>query len=141
MASGYDGYTALAQPNTQYLIDDENGILLSTLIRRYFLGLYYVNAIKFNMSCEAKTKEAVLKAAATWKKLAETNREKSAHKHISSRIIQDALNLSLGETIRRQDEDSSNNDIINDDETNTEFVKDWITIAPIIEGRIVTVDF
>ncbi|CAB4398555.1 unnamed protein product [Rhizophagus irregularis] len=143
MASGYDGYTAFAQPNTQYLVDEENGIILSTLIRRYFLGLYYVNAIKFNMSCESRTKEAVSKAADTWKKLAEKGRDETAQKHISGHTIQNALKLSLGENIKRQNEESSNNDDIIDDEIdskNTEFIKDWVTVAPIIGDRIVTVD-
>ncbi|GBC00114.1 hypothetical protein RclHR1_03750013 [Rhizophagus clarus] len=144
LASGYDGYTAFAKPNTQFLVDEENGILLSTLIRRYFLGLYYVNAIKFNMSCEARTKEAVSKALDTWKKLAEKGREKTAENHVSGRSIQHALNLSLGETVKRQDEESSNNDDIIDDEIdskNRDFIKDWVTVAPILEDRIVTVDF
>jgi 5'-nucleotidase len=144
LAIGCDGYTAFAQSNTQFLIDEENGILLSTLIRRYFLGLYYVNAIKFNMSCESRTKEAVSKAADTWKKLAEKSREKTAQNHISGSTIQNALNLSLGETVKRQDDESSNNDDIIDDEIdskNSEFIKDWVTVAPIIGDRVVTVDF
>ncbi|CAG8689598.1 15429_t:CDS:2 [Funneliformis mosseae] len=138
MASGYDGFTALAKPTTQFLVDDENGILLSTLVRRYFLGLYYINAMKFNNSCEDRAKEAVLKAVATWKKLAETKREINAHKNVLSRNIQEALNFSLGETIEVNDDDSSDSSINND---HTDFVKDWVTVAPMIEDRIVTVDF
>ncbi len=142
MSSGYDGFTALAQPNTQFVIDDENGILLSTLIRRYFIGLYYIGVMKFNMSCEAKTKEAVLKAAATWKKLAETKREKTACKNISKRNIQDAF-LSSGETIKVQGEDNDSSDTIDYeiDSKNNDFIKNWVTVAPMIEDRIVTVDF
>ncbi|CAG8649887.1 5151_t:CDS:2 [Funneliformis caledonium] len=138
MASGYDGFTALAKPTTQFLVDDENGILLSTLVRRYFLGLYYINAMKFNKSCEDRAKEAVLKAVATWKKLAETKREINAHKNVLSRNIQEALNFSLGETIEVNDDDSSDSSRNND---HTDFVKDWVTVAPMIEDRIVTVDF
>ncbi|KAF8556890.1 Metallo-dependent phosphatase [Imleria badia] len=41
MASGHDGYTAL--PGHEYLIDDENGQLMSSLVRKYLLGAHYVN--------------------------------------------------------------------------------------------------
>lgn len=38
MASGHDGYTAL--PGHDYLIDDEHGQLMSSLVRKYLLGGY-----------------------------------------------------------------------------------------------------
>ncbi|KAF0455054.1 Metallo-dependent phosphatase [Gigaspora margarita] len=142
LASGNDGYKAFAEPTTQYLVDHENGVILSTLIRRYFIGLYYINAIKFNMSCEARTKEAVIKAANSWKKLAESKREKSAYGNISSRRISSALSLSMGEHVKVQEEEeatSTLNPVV--DTKKVEFVKDWVTVAPMIEGRIVTVDF
>ncbi|CAG8613328.1 22864_t:CDS:2, partial [Dentiscutata erythropus] len=125
LASGNDGYKAFAEPTTQYLVDDENGVILSTLVRRYFIGLYYINAMKYNMSCENRTKEAVIKAANSWKKFTETRREKSAYGNISSRRISSALSLSMMEMVPKK----------------VEFVKDWVTVAPMIEGRIVAVDF
>lgn len=36
MASGHDGYTALL--GHEYLIDDEHGQLMSSLVRKYLLG-------------------------------------------------------------------------------------------------------
>jgi 5'-nucleotidase len=36
MAAGHDGYEALK--GKQYLIDDENGVLMSSIVRRYLLG-------------------------------------------------------------------------------------------------------
>ena len=36
LAVGHDGYTAL--PGHKYLIDDEHGQLLSSLVRKYLLG-------------------------------------------------------------------------------------------------------
>lgn len=36
MASGHDGYEALK--DKPYLIDDENGVIMSTIVRRYLLG-------------------------------------------------------------------------------------------------------
>ncbi|CAG8484242.1 16332_t:CDS:2 [Racocetra persica] len=145
LASGNDGYKAFAEPTTKYLVDDENGIILSTLIRRYFIGLYYINAIKYNMNFKERTNEAVLKAANSWKKLAETKREKSAYGNVSRKRISNALSLSMGEYVKIEDED---NDVISTSTSAVEtipkkadFVRDWVTVAPMIEGRIVTVDF
>ncbi|CAG8708901.1 7943_t:CDS:2, partial [Dentiscutata heterogama] len=144
LASGSDGYKAFAEPTTQYLVDDENGMILSTLVRRYFIGLYYINAIKYNMSCENRTKEAVIKAANSWKKFAETRREKSAYGNISSRRISSALSLSMSEHVKVQEEEeatSTSNPAVEIVPKKVEFVRDWVTVAPMIEGRIVTVDF
>ncbi|KAG9095183.1 hypothetical protein FS749_010910 [Ceratobasidium sp. UAMH 11750] len=44
MASGHDGYEALK--GNQYLIDDENGILMSSIVRRYLLGSQYIHTFK-----------------------------------------------------------------------------------------------
>jgi 5'-nucleotidase len=38
LATGHDGYTTL--PGHRYLIDDENGQLMSSLVRKYLLGGY-----------------------------------------------------------------------------------------------------
>ncbi|KAF9234769.1 Metallo-dependent phosphatase-like protein [Melanogaster broomeanus] len=43
LARGHDGYTPLL--GHDYLIDDENGQLLSSLVRKYLLGSRYVNRI------------------------------------------------------------------------------------------------
>ncbi|CAG8555464.1 8855_t:CDS:2, partial [Scutellospora calospora] len=145
LAMGYDGYKAFNEPTTQYLVDSENGMLLNTLIRRYFLGLYYISAIKFNMSCEARTKEAVLRAVASWKKLAETKREKSAYENISRKRISNALSISMGEYVQIQEDSEETTPTptpaVEIEPKKIEFVKDWVTVAPMIEGRIVTVDF
>ncbi|KAG9290588.1 hypothetical protein G9A89_020958 [Geosiphon pyriformis] len=125
MAAGYDGFRSLALPTTKYLIDDENGIILSTLVHRYFIGLYYVNAMRFNKSCEERSREAVLKAASTWKKF---TKKTASHRNIS-----DALHMSMGEEISLVSESEST-------KARSEFMKDWVTVAPVIEGRIVLVD-
>ena len=36
MAQGHDGYVALA--NQKYLIDDESGQVMSSIVRKYLLG-------------------------------------------------------------------------------------------------------
>ncbi|CAO3597150.1 unnamed protein product [Absidia cylindrospora] len=46
MALGYDGYKALKVTPDKYIVDKENGVLISTLYRKFFLGLKYVNAFR-----------------------------------------------------------------------------------------------
>jgi 5'-nucleotidase len=41
MAQGHDGFEALK--GCSYLIDDESGQMMSTLVRRYLMGCHYVN--------------------------------------------------------------------------------------------------
>ncbi|KAL1709989.1 Metallo-dependent phosphatase-like protein [Schizophyllum commune] len=41
MAQGHDGFTSL--PGHRYLIDDEEGQLMSTIVRKYLLGSQFVN--------------------------------------------------------------------------------------------------
>ncbi|KAF9228782.1 Metallo-dependent phosphatase [Gyrodon lividus] len=43
MAQGHDGYTSLLGHN--YLVDEENGQLMSSLVRKYLLGSRYVNRL------------------------------------------------------------------------------------------------
>ena len=43
MAQGYDGYDALK--GCKYLIDDENGKLMSALVRQYLLGEWKIETI------------------------------------------------------------------------------------------------
>ncbi|KIK95849.1 hypothetical protein PAXRUDRAFT_826578 [Paxillus rubicundulus Ve08.2h10] len=52
LARGYDGYTAL--PGHNYLVDDENGQLMSSLVRKYLLGSRYVNRM---VRCRDGSKE------------------------------------------------------------------------------------
>ncbi|TFL07384.1 Metallo-dependent phosphatase [Pterulicium gracile] len=41
MADGHDGFEALK--DKKFLVDDENGQMMSTLVRRYLMGCHYVN--------------------------------------------------------------------------------------------------
>jgi len=43
IASGHDGYTALV--GHRYLVDDEHGQLVSSLVRKYLLGAHYLNKL------------------------------------------------------------------------------------------------
>ncbi|CAE6516088.1 unnamed protein product [Rhizoctonia solani] len=44
MASGHDGYDALK--GKPFLIDDENGVIMSSIVRRYLLGSQYIHTFK-----------------------------------------------------------------------------------------------
>ncbi|KAJ1928719.1 hypothetical protein IWQ60_001819 [Tieghemiomyces parasiticus] len=45
MADGHDGYDVLKEG--ERVVDDESGVLISALFRRYFLGLKYTRALQF----------------------------------------------------------------------------------------------
>ncbi|KAJ9057065.1 hypothetical protein DSO57_1026095 [Entomophthora muscae] len=55
MALGFDGFDALKKG--KYIVDEENGIMASTLMRRFFLGL------KYSALLAAKVQSSPLKAA------------------------------------------------------------------------------
>lgn len=47
MANGKDGYEALTELNgAEYVIDEENGVLISTILRQYFLSLKVIGKWK-----------------------------------------------------------------------------------------------
>ncbi|KAI8088877.1 Metallo-dependent phosphatase-like protein [Halteromyces radiatus] len=46
MTKGYDGYTALQVSSDKYIVDYENGVFMSTIYRKFFLGLKYINAFR-----------------------------------------------------------------------------------------------
>ncbi|ORX63077.1 Metallo-dependent phosphatase [Hesseltinella vesiculosa] len=46
MTQGYDGYDALVTPKEKFIVDDENGVLITTIYRKFFLGLKYINAFR-----------------------------------------------------------------------------------------------
>ncbi|KAG5718664.1 Trifunctional nucleotide phosphoesterase protein YfkN [Termitomyces sp. T112] len=48
MAQGHDGFLALK--GKTYLVDDESGQLMSSIVRKYFLGSHFVNMMASQMS-------------------------------------------------------------------------------------------
>lgn len=74
LVKGYDGYTALKVPDEDIIIDDESGVLISTMYRKFFLGLKYINAFKEyqakHVHDQERIKEFVASAANHWRKLA-----------------------------------------------------------------------
>lgn len=43
MAAGHDGFEALK--GKPYLIDDENGVIMSSIVRRYLLGMSSITVL------------------------------------------------------------------------------------------------
>ncbi|KAG9121475.1 hypothetical protein FRC07_002562 [Ceratobasidium sp. 392] len=75
MASGHDGYEALK--GKKYLIDDENGIIMSSIVRRYLLGSQYIHTFKAQKQhspskfLSAATPSTLSKAKQRWLKATE----------------------------------------------------------------------
>ncbi|KAI9274933.1 Metallo-dependent phosphatase-like protein [Helicostylum pulchrum] len=71
---GYDGYTAFKVPEDKIVVDEEMGVLVSTLYRKFFLGLKYINAFREyqakNALQEDRIKKLVESAASHWRNVA-----------------------------------------------------------------------
>ena len=74
LIGGYDGYTAFKVPQDKIIVDEENGVLVSTLYRRFFLGLKYINAFREFQAKHVhrvdRVKKLALSAANHWRKVA-----------------------------------------------------------------------
>lgn len=74
LIGGYDGYTAFKVPEDKILVDEEMGVLVSTLYRKFFLGLKYINAFREYQAKHVhkadRVKELVASAANHWRNLA-----------------------------------------------------------------------
>ncbi|KAI8339987.1 Metallo-dependent phosphatase-like protein [Chlamydoabsidia padenii] len=46
MVKGYDGYSSLKVTPDKYVVDYANGVFISTIFRKFFLGLKYINAFR-----------------------------------------------------------------------------------------------
>ncbi|KAI8062232.1 Metallo-dependent phosphatase-like protein [Gongronella butleri] len=46
MTRGYDGYSSLSVSADKFVVDNENGVMIGTLYRKFFLGLKYMNAFR-----------------------------------------------------------------------------------------------
>ncbi|CAO3651839.1 unnamed protein product [Cunninghamella blakesleeana] len=67
MTKGYDGYKALVSPPEKYIVDAENGVFISTIFRKFFLGLKYINAfrehfVKHHQDSETRNKNDICNA-------------------------------------------------------------------------------
>ncbi|KAI7891813.1 Metallo-dependent phosphatase-like protein [Mucor mucedo] len=176
LIGGYDGYTAFKVPEDKIIVDEERGVLVSTLYRKYFLGLKYINAFREyqakHVHHEDRIKKLVASAAAHWRSVSkqfrrhnhpndgrdcdcdtssqdgrsflESDIKQRADYHISTEAIGDAfVDSSKGHPncIDSEDaEENGPNSKYNAD-NDVSWVKRWASISPVVEGRIVRVDY
>lgn len=176
LIGGYDGYTAFKVPENQIIVDEERGVLVSTLYRKYFLGLKYINAFREyqakHVHHEDRIKKLVASAAAHWRNVSkqfkrhnhpndgrecdcdtssqdgrsflDSDIKQRADYHISHEAMHDAfVDSSKGHPncIDSEDmEDSGEHHKYNAD-SDVSWVKRWASISPVVEGRIVRVDY
>ncbi|KAI8978565.1 Metallo-dependent phosphatase-like protein [Pilobolus umbonatus] len=150
LIGGYDGYTALKVPKEDILVDEEAGVLISTIYRKFFLGSKYINAIREYHAEHGhkRIQDLVIQAANKWRKATFDSHAEcqcDSHDinpdHISSKEgINEALHSSdegHPECIKSED-DEEEEDYMRDD---TKWVKRWANISPKVEGRIVRVGY
>ncbi|KAK0197572.1 Metallo-dependent phosphatase-like protein [Armillaria mellea] len=151
MAQGHDGFLPLLR--NRYLVDDEVGQMMSTLVRKYLLGSHFVNKMVrlVDQSNHGKlrrgTKEAVSreiasrkhkhhesKAVSQWKNAAHLAvrwaRSKAHYRdHFKICVTEDMSSVDLfdGKNVRR------GNDV---EEKVKEEDDDLLVIAPAVDGRL-----
>ncbi|CEP09935.1 hypothetical protein [Parasitella parasitica] len=71
LTGGYDGYTSLKVPDDRFVVDQEAGVLISTMYRKFFLGLKYINAFREYQAKHVhrrdRIQQLVASAAAHWR--------------------------------------------------------------------------
>ncbi|KAG0171895.1 hypothetical protein DFQ28_003804 [Apophysomyces sp. BC1034] len=162
LAQGYDGFQALKVGPERYVLDEENGVLVSTLYRRFFLGLKYLNAFREfiikhrhnNEEEERKKKERIQNLVATaanhWRHLAtkfETHYddpEKDSHHTTETNMVQVFDNAVQGHptclVTEDEEDEQSEPEALYPDESQDPWIKRWASIGPGIQGRIVRVE-
>ncbi|KAF8754293.1 5'-nucleotidase family [Rhizoctonia solani] len=142
MAAGHDGYDALR--GKPFLIDDENGVIMSSIVRRYLLGSQYIHTFKAQKSDQApsflstSSIHTISKAKQRWLKAAEMivnfERQRAPTGH-SVGEIGDALRIAQREHMT---------DIDRFDGSKARCGRtlqfkgkvDLVVVAPIVDGRL-----
>jgi hypothetical protein len=118
MVQGYDGFEALME--SEFVVDGEQGILISTLMRQFFIGLKSVNALRYQKR-QRNGEELARHAAEHWKQLV-VGRRNGTREAMSGCKLRKTETLSAFQGI---------------DES---LLLDWATIEPVVEGRIVAIE-
>ncbi|KAI8329869.1 5'-nucleotidase [Chlamydoabsidia padenii] len=158
MALGYDGYSALKVSEDKMVVDGENGVFISTLFRRYFLGLKYINAFREHAikhgghpgHVTEPTKDyvdkLVVSIARQWHKEAvaklqgdEDMMKKSLH---GSQLGHPSCIRSEEEEDPEEDPESMYdwNDTGIKHSQQASWIKRWASISPVVQGRLVQLD-
>ncbi|KAF8717780.1 5'-nucleotidase family, partial [Rhizoctonia solani] len=142
MAAGHDGYDALR--GKPFLIDDENGVIMSSIVRRYLLGSQYIHTFKAQKSDQApsflstSSIHTISKAKQRWLKAAEMivnfERQRAPTGH-SVGEIGDALRIAQREHMT--DIDRFDGSKARCGRTLQSKGKvDLVVVAPIVDGRL-----
>ncbi|CAE6416264.1 unnamed protein product [Rhizoctonia solani] len=142
MAAGHDGYDALK--GKPFLIDDENGVIMSSIVRRYLLGSQYIHTFKAHKSEHSPTflssssVHTISKAKQRWIKATEmiVNFEKQrAPTSHSVAEIGDALRIAQREhmtDIDRFDGARARCGKVSQSKRNI----DLVVVSPVTDGRL-----
>jgi hypothetical protein len=154
MVLGYDGYTALKVPDDKLVVDGENGVFISTIFRRFFLGLKYVNAFREHCTKHGYVDGAavteptkdhvdhlVASIARHWKKeaIGKTN-----HHGISLDEALHGSQLGHPSCLDDDNDDEASSPLYDDHELKqsqqASWAQRWATISPTVQGRLVQID-
>ncbi|KAG8686556.1 hypothetical protein FRC09_014053 [Ceratobasidium sp. 395] len=145
MASGHDGYEALK--GKKYLIDDENGIIMSSIVRRYLLGSQYIHTFRAQQQAStpkflsSATPSTLSKAKKRWLKATEMivnfERQRAPTGHTITEIG-DALRIAQQEHMTDIDKyDGALARCGNPSDSIASKGKiDLVVVKPIIDGRL-----
>jgi hypothetical protein len=176
LIGGYDGYDAFKVPEDKIVVDEEMGVLVSTLYRKFFLGLKYINAFREyqakHLHQEDRLKKLAVSAGNHWRKVAmqfkrhnhpnddrncdcdtssvdgksflDSDITQRANYHTSREGISDAfVDSSRGhpDCIDPEETEDKIPECKYDKDNEISWVKRWASISPVVEGRIVRVDY
>jgi hypothetical protein len=161
MALGYDGYDVLK--DSTYIVDEENGVFISTIFRKFFLGLKYINAFREHYHHQEQENDdgkqrhvdgLVASIAKHWRhealKFKPNNgggNEEEEKKQ--DRWMVDALDgAQLGHPSCLRSEEEEEQEEQEQDGGMQEYkqhqqegwVKRWASISPVVQGRLVQLD-
>lgn len=131
MAAGHDGFEALKQ--STFVVDDEQGVLINTILHRFFIGLRHVNLLKFQRyfsdGAEDHRKEVLAALAAMrWKKLV-------VGKRGGAKTALDACKLRYAHVlpvIKSFEEAQA--------KTDEDILLSMASVEPEVEGRVVSIE-
>ncbi|ORZ07202.1 Metallo-dependent phosphatase-like protein [Absidia repens] len=164
MALGYDGYDVLKE-HAGYVVDEENGVFISTIFRKFFLGLKYINAFREHYHPkqdqdqddeQAKKQHVdglVASIAKHWRKEAsklhqqqpQPKQDDGEQKWMTDAL--DGAQLGHPDCIRSEEEEEKEEvDRLQDgieaykQHQRDGWVKRWASISPTVQGRLVQLD-
>ncbi|KAF8431807.1 Metallo-dependent phosphatase-like protein [Boletus edulis BED1] len=130
LASGHDGYATL--PGHTYLVDDEDGQLMSSLVRKYLLGAHYVNKMVRLREKEEKIDHLHSETAEVVGREIEHRERRSRmhyqdHFNITAREHMSCVDCYDGTKVRRGNDGKNGHE--------KTYKGDLLVIHPVVDGR------